>query len=123
MRVGRFDRHAVMPCAGGDEDVGGGRTLAGFPATARQLTSLFPDFIGNPEFRDVVLIGLHCLPLAVAATACPELEPNHTAPCCASALQEMLDSLAHGRLARGAEVLDPRRGVDEGHFVRGGLTG
>ncbi len=80
MGVGRFDGHAVMARARGDEEVGRGSGFPGSTAAARQLAGFFPDFVGDFEFGEMVFKSSQRLPFFVTIHACPKFQPNDGAP-------------------------------------------
>lgn len=80
VRIRAVDRDFVMPRTSGNENVGRRRGFTGFATPARQLTSLFPNLVGNLKLRDVILQIAQHLALLVPTYSTPEFKPNHWAP-------------------------------------------
>ena len=116
MSIAGFDLEPVVSGACCNEDI---LRRAGEPGGAgqpREFIGVFPDAAGDFNFRERPLVASEHFLFVVAPRSNPKLEPDWRAPARFARIEEILDSFPHGEVAIGAQLVDPRGRVHEGHL-------
>ena len=107
VRVGGFDFNRVMPCTGGDKNVGSRRSFAAFPASARKFACFFPDLVVDWDFWQHLFIGAQGRAFLFVSHSGPKFEPNRRAPRRLTRFQEQFNLCPDSGIALRAELFDP----------------
>ena len=116
MSIAGFHLEPVVSGTCRNEDI---LRWAGEPGGAGQpceFIGVVPDAAGDFDFRERALVASDYFLLVVAPRSDSKLEPDWRAPARFAGIEEILDSFSHGEVAIGAQLVDPRGRVHEGHL-------